>query len=54
MLYACVDMPELSCATRWKALKEVALVRKSTNDRRIECAEKYMKTDLILVLDIRL
>ena len=49
------DMPKLSCSTRCKALREVALVKKSMRrpplkqqhkDRRIQWAKKCMETDL--------
>ena len=52
-------MLKLSNVTRCKALREVALVKKSMRrpplkqqhkDRRIEWAEKYMKTDFSSVI----
>ena len=53
------DMPKLSCVTRLKALREVALVKKSMRrppfkqqhkDRRIQWAKKCMETDFSSVI----
>ncbi len=58
-IFGACDMPKMSRATRCKALREVAVIRKSMRnpplkqrhkDKRMEWVKKYMKTDFSSVI----